>query len=144
MDSSKHMTAVLTDEKTHDTSDLHGRRVLIVEDELLLAMCLQDSLEAEGATVIGPFETVADALRAIDTNTIDSRAIDIAVLDVNLHGIKVFPVADALQAQGVPFLLTTSDGRGQLPERFGSAPYVQKPCDTATVRDSLIDRLHRP
>jgi DNA-binding response OmpR family regulator len=132
MDSSEHMTAASAEEKSDEVFNLRGRRVLVVEDETLLAMCLQDSLEAHGATVIGPIDSIEAALEAVS-----SSAIDIAVLDVNLHGGKVYPVADALREHGVPFLLTTSDARGLLPERFGSTPYVQKPCDTDDVCETL-------
>ena len=92
--------------------------VMLVEDEALLALDLSLTLEDEGATVIGPFATVDSALSACD-------AVDLAVLDVDLCGAKVFPVADRLQAVGKPFLFHT--GRADLRslvDRYGSDALV--------------------
>lgn len=108
--------------------DLH---ILIVEDEALLAVDLSLTLEDEGATVAGPCLTLDAAMRA------DGR-IDAAVLDVDLRGERVFPVADRLRSEGKPFIFHT--GRADLAElrgRYGiDVPIVVKPsCPADLVRE---------
>lgn len=92
--------------------------VMLVEDEALLALDLSLTLEDEGANVVGPFATVDSAMSACDS-------VDLAVLDVDLCGSKVFPVADRLQAVGKPFLFHT--GRADLRvlvDRYGADALV--------------------
>ena len=99
--------------------------ILLVEDEALIALDLSDQFEAEGATVVGPFGSVEDAVaRALGLGP----KPDVAVLDVDLHGRPVFPLADKLSAAGVPFVFHT--GRADLDElraRYGDVPVVPKP-----------------
>ena len=90
---------------------LTGRRVLVVEDELLVAMVVEDMLTDAGCIVIGPFASVAEALAAAR-----AEAVDVALLDVNVAGEKVFPVAYELERQGVPFLFLTGYGEAALPQ----------------------------
>lgn len=78
--------------------DLQGLRVLVVEDAALVGMLLESALEDAGCVVVGPAGSVQDALREVSDG-----GFDVALLDVNLHGEFVFPVADALQANDVPF-----------------------------------------
>src|SRR4051794_22900016 len=85
---------------------LSGRRVLVVEDEMIVAWLLQDMLADLGCAVVGPAARVSQALAMID-----AEAIDAAVLDVNLNGQKSYPVADALAARGMPFVFSTGYGR---------------------------------
>ena len=82
------------------TSALAGCKVMIVEDELLVAMLLEEALVEYGCEIVGPFSTV-------DTALIAARDVvaDVAVLDVNLRGKRVYPVAELLEARGIPFLL---------------------------------------
>jgi hypothetical protein len=82
-------------------------RVLLAEDEFLIAEDLASALSAAGATVIGPAYSVAGALRLIES----CGALDGAVLDVNLKGEAAFPIADALLGRGVPFVITTGYDR---------------------------------
>jgi DNA-binding response OmpR family regulator len=103
---------------------LQGQRILIVEDEYLVGMSLQDSLESAGATVIGPIGNVDDALHVLR-----QCELDLAVLDINLRGTKVFPVADALDELQVPFLFASAYSAGSLPARFGQRVLLEKPCD---------------
>ena len=81
-----------------------GRRILIVEDEMLIAFMLQGMLEALGYQVAGRARTVGDALAMIETDTL---GIDAATLDINLGGEHANAVADALNAHGIPFIITT-------------------------------------
>ena len=78
--------------------------VLVVEDEFLLALDLELVLERHGFRVLGPTATVAQALRLLE----DGEPPDVALLDVNLKGEMVTPVAEALRARGVPFVLASA------------------------------------
>ena len=89
---------------------LAGKRVLVVEDEMLVALLVEDILAEAGCIVIGPFARVGDALAAVHT-----EVADLALLDVNVAGEKVFPVAHALEKRGVPFLFLTGYGQDALP-----------------------------
>lgn len=111
-----------------------GRRVLVVEDEVLIAITLEDMLDAAGYTVVGPFGRVAEALRVAQAETIDA-----ALLDVNVAGEKVFPVAFALEKRGVPFLLLTGYGQSALPRERTDWAVCPKPFH----EEELIDWLAR-
>lgn len=102
---------------------LRGCRVLVVEDEYLLADDLSFALTAAGADVLGPVPTVEEAIARISAE----QRIDVAVLDVNLRGDMVFPVADALIARGIPFAFATGYDHEALPDRFTGVPRVEKP-----------------
>lgn len=97
-------------------------RVLIVEDEMLIAMMLQDMVSDAGLEVEG----VANSLNAgID---LASKAdIDLAILDVNLNGEEVYPVAEILKQRGIPFIFSTGYGAGGLKSGFDGTPQVVKP-----------------
>ncbi len=107
-----------------DAKVLQGRRILVVEDEPLVAMLIEDLLEAEGCVVIGPAPRVADALRLAATERLDG-----ALLDVSLDGETAYPVADALKASGVPFAFVTGRGAGGLIEAHRGSPLILKPFD---------------
>lgn len=114
-------------------NDLDGLRLLLVEDEFVLALGITDVLVDAGADVLGPVGSVSDALSLVE----QIPEIDAAVLDVNLAGETIYPVADALQARGVPFLFATANDRAQLPERFAGVPLCRKPFDAATFRTAI-------
>lgn len=99
-----------------------GLRVLVVEDEPLVAMDVESSLAGAGCTVVGPAPSVARALALVA-----SEGLDAAILDANLAGSAVDPVADALAARGVPFAFATGYGREALPARHAAAPVLRKP-----------------
>jgi CheY-like chemotaxis protein len=98
------------------------RRVLIVEDEMLVAMMVEDALTDLGLEVAGTAGTIEEALTAAR-----AEGFDCAILDVHLHGKDVYPVADALAAKGVPFAFATGYGQGSLPERYRNRPTLPKP-----------------
>jgi DNA-binding response OmpR family regulator len=102
---------------------LHGRRVLVVEDELLVAMELDSVLRAQGCAVLGPAATVDRAVALIG----EGRP-EVAVLDLNLGGQSALPVAAALNARGVPFLVVSgySETQSRAPE-LSRAPRLAKP-----------------
>jgi CheY-like chemotaxis protein len=107
------------------------RRVLVVEDEMLIGMLLEDMLTDMGHEVAAVVPRLKDALTAVER-----ESFDLAVLDVHLHGESAFPVADALIAKGVPFIFATGYGERGLPDSYRGRPVVQKPF----ARDDL-DRL---
>ena len=107
---------------------LTGKRVLVVEDEALVAMLVEDELRGAGAEVIGPAPSVDDALRLVEAIAADG-GISAAVLDINLGGRHVAPVADRLAALGVPFLFATGYGENRDAGGHDAAPVVEKPFD---------------
>ena len=100
-----------------------GRRVLVVEDESLVAMLLETILEDMGCTPVGPASTVEEGLQLVA----DEAPIDAALLDVNVAGRQVFPVAEALKERGVPFVFSTGYGERGMPEPYRDRPTLQKP-----------------
>ena len=114
---------------------LRHRRILVVEDEYLIADAMQRGLEDEGATVVGPASSVRNALRLVEAEP----GIDGAVLDINLGSEKVYPVADALQALGVRFLFTTGYDAADVPQYWRHIRRLEKPVSVATVARALLD-----
>lgn len=108
-------------------------RVLLVEDEGLVAMMLEDLLEDLGCEVAGSLASVGAALAWIEAG----GSADVALLDVNLSGEPVFPVADALKARGVPYAFATGYDEGHDP-RFKDAPLLGKP-----IRQERLEALLR-
>jgi DNA-binding NtrC family response regulator len=104
------------------------KRILAVEDEFLLSVALAEDLRAAGYEVIGPFGTVPEALEATRRET-----FDLAVLDINIRGTMVYPVADELATRGVPFLFLTGYGRADVPSRFAAITRVPKPYDAGQL-----------
>lgn len=119
------------------TDVLSGRRVLVVEDESLVAMLLETILGDLGCAVVGPASNVGDGLRAVAGET----ELDAALLDVNVAGQEVFPIAEALTARGVPFVFSTGYGESGLPAHWRGRPTVQKPFTDAAIRDALMKAL---
>jgi CheY-like chemotaxis protein len=119
---------------------LDGLRVLIVEDELLVAMELEDLLGRLGCRVVEAAPTIGRALRAVAR-----QQADVAVLDVNLHGERVTPVAEALREQGVPYVLVTSYGRDRLPEgALQEVPCLAKPVDRHKIASAIAAVVAAP
>lgn len=116
--------------------DIRGLRLLLVEDEYVLALCLADLLEDLGADVLGPVASVADALDLIDK----APEIDGAILDINLGGEVVFPVADRLLARQVPFAFASAHDPHLMPARFRDVTLCSKPIDERAVR-AAVERL---
>jgi len=109
---------------------LHGRRILIVEDEPLIALELATILEAAGAEVVGPAGTSEEALRFIEENALDG-----VLLDGNLKGKPVDDIAAVLADRKVPFVFVSGYGRDSLPATFEKVPLLGKPFHP----DQLID-----
>jgi CheY-like chemotaxis protein len=98
------------------------KRILIVEDEMIVALFIEDLLDELGHEVAGTAARLDDALERADAND-----FDLAILDVHLQGQEVFPLADLLSERGVPFIFATGYGERGIPERLRSAPTLQKP-----------------
>ena len=118
---------------------LKGLRILVVEDEYLLADDVAEELTNAGAEVLGPVPSIEEAHTLIASGA----AIDAALLDVNLRGEMVYPVADALAERGIPFALATGYDRWALPERFADAVRLEKPLKTRKIVASLAPLLQR-
>lgn len=116
---------------------LTGRRVLVVEDESLVAMLLETILEDMGCSPVGPVATVDEGLAMVAAET----SLDAALLDVNVAGREVFPIAEALKARGVPFIFSTGYGEGGLPDAWRGQATVQKPFTESAIRDALLKAM---
>ena len=116
------------------TNVLQGRRVLVIEDESLVAMLLETILDDMGCSVVGPESNIDDGLRS----AMGEASLDAALLDVNVAGREVFPVAEALRARGVPFVFSTGYGEAGLPDHWRGHPTIQKPFTENAIRDALM------
>ena len=100
------------------------KRILVVEDEFVVAMLLEQQLQAAGFEVIGPLAQLPEAVRAA------SGPIDLAVLDVNLRGEMVFPAARILLARGIPVVFCSGyTALAAIPAEFAAVPQISKPYD---------------
>lgn len=99
-----------------------GKNILVVEDEIMIRLLLEDMLDDLGYTIAAAVGRIDDAVKVARTG-----AFDAAVLDVNLNGQTVSPVAEILEERGVPFVFATGYGERGLPERFSNRPTLQKP-----------------
>jgi CheY-like chemotaxis protein len=116
---------------------LAGRRILVVEDEMLLALDLQTLLEEQGCEVLEPASSVRRALAVLET-----RLPDAASLDMNLNGESSAPVAAALRERGIPFVVVTGySGKNREDPVFRDVPLVKKPYDSAAFIESLVRLL---
>jgi PAS domain S-box-containing protein len=113
-----------------------GNRILAVEDEALVAAMLRKSLSDLGFGVVGPIGIVAQALESARTDLIDG-----AILDVNVAGEAVYPVADALAARGIPFVFMTGYGSDGIDPRYAHVPALQKPIDMQMLRHIFVRKV---
>ena len=111
------------------TSD---RRVLLVEDEMMVAGMLQRMLGDLGYAVVGPATDVDEAMAMIG-----GGGIDAAVLDINLDGEMSYPVADELTSRGIPFVFSTGYGGEDLPDGYEGVPLLKKPFRRSGLGDVL-------
>jgi CheY-like chemotaxis protein len=121
----------------NDNDGLQGRRVLVVEDEMMIAMLVEDMLADLGCAVIGPAHGLAAALDLANA----TAELDAALLDVNLAGQPVFAVADALRERNVPIIFCTGYGDAGLREADRGAPVLQKPYRAKDLADTLAAAL---
>ncbi len=113
---------------------LDGLRILLVEDEGMIAMLVKSMLVSIGCNVVGVAGRVPDAIKKVGT-----LSFDVALLDINLAGTLSYPVADALRSRGMPFIFATSYGRGALPDEMYDAPMLSKPFAVNQLEAALND-----
>ena len=113
-------------------------RILVVEDELMIRMLLEDMLGELGHTVAAAAARIDEALEAAKT-----AKVDLAILDVNLNGEPISPVADALVARGVPFVFATGYGEHGLPAPYRDRPTLKKPFQLEGLEQMLLSVINR-
>ena len=116
----------------HRPGTMRPMRVLIAEDEFLVGIQLEEDLRAAGCSIVGPFTTLEAATQASRR-----ERFDLAVLDINLNGAAVYPLADELSARGIPFVFLSGYVATDLPERFRQSPQIVKPHDPAALIKEL-------
>ena len=116
-----------------------GLSVFVVEDEALVALNLEDMLDELGCRIIGPAMRMDKAEQMID----GEFAADVAILDVNIGGQKVFPLASKLIERGVPVVFATGYGQAGRPEDFHHLPILQKPYTIEDVASGLESAVNR-
>jgi DNA-binding response OmpR family regulator len=112
---------------------------MIVEDEALVAMALREALDELGFSVIGPYNRIPEAMIALRNNHIDA-----AVLDVNLGGELIYPLADVLTAGHVPFIFITGYGADEIEHRYANVPVLQKPIEPGALQAAFQLSVARP
>jgi CheY-like chemotaxis protein len=116
--------------------ELSNRKVLIVEDEMMIAMLIEDMLDEFGCKLVGPATNVPRALELIG-----KESIEIAILDLNLGGQDTYAIADALHQRNVPFIFATGYGSTGLRKEFVNRPVLQKPFQTKDLETALTQSL---
>lgn len=123
---------MVSTDSEQQAASLRGRCVLIVEDDYFIANDLAKGFEAADIQIVGPVPSLAKALTLVEQERIDG-----AVLDINLDGEKVYEVADALIARGVPAVFVTGYERPSIPARYQDIPLCLKPVDSERVIEAL-------
>lgn len=120
---------------------LTGLHLLVVEDEAMVALMIEDILADLGCTAVEVAGTVAQGLAILQD---PKPPLDGAILDVNIGGEKVYPVAEALAAKGVPFIFATGYGIAGISEAFSHVPALAKPYEPRSLERLLASTLNRP
>ena len=118
------------------TGNLTDRRILVVEDSPLIAAVLEDMLKDMGCVVVGPTGNMAFAV-----DLAKAEALDAAIIDLNIRGGKVYPVAEVLRDRDVPFLLASGYADWTLRDDFKDRPRLTKPYTAETVEQKLLALL---
>lgn len=113
--------------------DLNGLRILVVEDEAAISLLLEDMLLDFGCEVIGPAARLSAALEAVA-----QEQVDLAILDVNVAGEPIYPVAEALAQRSIPFVFSTGYGSAGIRDSFRDRPVLQKPFAQNDLKQKLI------
>lgn len=119
-----------------DDQLLSGKRVLVIEDEMLVLMAIEDMLGDLGCTSISAAANVETALDFIAAET-----FDLATLDVNLNGIRSYEVADALKSRCIPFAFATGYGEHGVDQGYGDRPVLNKPFSSSQFRNVISGLL---
>jgi CheY-like chemotaxis protein len=112
------------------------RSVLIVEDESLISMMLEDFLDSLGHQVVGISDTVSDAMTKVEAG-----GFDVAIIDVNLNGEQIWPVADRLADKGIPYVLATGGHIEPPPPRHARVPVLSKPFTIDAIEPILEEAI---
>lgn len=120
-------------------SILSGKAIMVVEDEYLIALTIEIAMTDLGANVTGPFSRIEDALSALE----ESPLPDAAILDINVRGKQVFPVADRLQERRIPFVFATGYDDWTIPEHLSQVQRFEKPADPAKLAAALAGHFVR-
>ncbi len=115
-----------------------SRSILIVEDESLIAMMLEDFLDSMGHQIAGTCESVPEAM-----SRVGEGGFDVAILDVNLKGERIWPVADRLAELGIPYVLATGGHIEPPPEAHAGAPVLSKPFTIDAIEPALDEAFAR-
>jgi two-component SAPR family response regulator len=115
---------------------LSGKRILVVEDEMMISMLLEDMLAEFGCIPVGPVAKVEPALKLIE-----SVPFDAAILDVNLNGDETYPIADALAARAIPFVFASGYRASRLRDDYRGIPSLQKPFEQQELERTLAAAL---
>ncbi|QZH76455.1 MAG: response regulator [Erythrobacter sp.] len=110
---------------------LQDKRILLVEDEIIIGFALDDMLSGEGA------RTTLASSKADAEQALGETRFDMAIIDVNLHGDVSYPLADMLADRGCPFIFATGYGSVTHPPRFAGVPTVNKPYDLTAILRAL-------
>jgi len=121
---------------TDPASPRTGRRIFVVEDEFLIRMLLEDMLTDLGYDLVGMAGRVDEAAEMAQT-----KDFDLAILDVNLDGQDVYPVADVIGKRGLPFMFVTGYGGRGLPDNYRNRPTLQKPFQLDELKRMLAQLL---
>jgi len=113
--------------------DLNGLRILVVEDEAAISLLLEDMLLDFGCEVIGPAARLSAALDAVAR-----EQVDLAILDVNVAGEPIYPVAEALAQRSIPFVFSTGYGSAGIRDAFRDRPVLQKPFAQHDLKQKLL------
>jgi CheY-like chemotaxis protein len=114
------------------SSDLTGRRILVVEDSPVVGPFTADLLGELGCEVVGPAPNMAAARELVEAGGYDA-----ALMDIHIRGERVFPLCEMLESRAVPFVLTSGYADWQMPEKWAGRPRLQKPYTLDQVREAL-------
>ena len=115
---------------------LSGRRILVIEDEMMVLMNIEGALADFGCSTVSAAATVEEALALLD-----SGSFDVAMLDVNLAGVASYDVADALARRSIPFVFSTGYGEHGIEARFADRPVLRKPYSDRQLGEALAGLL---
>lgn len=112
---------------------LRGRRILLVEDDYIMAQDLAAELQGAGVEVLGPVPDIGSALALLDAGPTP----DGAILDINLGGEMIYPLVDTLQDRNIRFVLATGYEAWSIPERYRNLPRLEKPLSLRQIAEAL-------
>jgi DNA-binding response OmpR family regulator len=113
-------------------NEIAGRRILVVEDEMPIAMIIEDAVQDSGGEIVGPVATLEKALKLAEEEEFDA-----AILDVTIRGGNVYPVAELLLARGIPFVFASGYGDWAVPAELRDKPRLTKPFTAAALEEQI-------